>query len=395
MIILALTSIGMSEQKNVRLLLAAGAVSVAVLWTLRSRRQAIADDQCAAGRSSECDTTGILHASDMQSSLSESTLPACSPPLKVDSYLASEGTDEQPNHAYESKKDPKVATLDASPSEAAATAARHALDDALSSSLSQDTSSPLIPRAASTDSIRRLEVWRDVAAGEVLLRLKPEATAPRWPHQRSEDLSTAEIATCQQDAGGSLRVGALAEAGQRLQGTKRADDGSTSTKAAKGVDATEEELTWLAAEVEALWLLAVRVGLLGSSLLEAALCLEDHVADRPPAARSLLLHAGRRLSAALAAGARVALCADDATRLLGVLLTNAFGLRDAGGKVGRRIDSSARGFALCTVRARTLPPALLHSSALVCIEAPPHRRPPALATRQSPEAALGRRLSEC
>lgn len=158
-----------------------------------------------------------------------------------------------------------------------------------------------------------------VAEGARVLAVRPDVWAPSWPCDAAE-LRAAEIATCQCDSGSGSSL--LSSAGELSE-------------------------SWLAGEIQALWLLAARTALLSRekpSLFAALLSLNHHSDVRPAAAQRVVRAAASRLAAALARGCSLELPAATLCKLFGVLLTNAFGIRAAGET--RRLDMRASSFAL-------------------------------------------------
>lgn len=202
--------------------------------------------------------------------------------------------------------------------------------------LTLPASSPLLPQTTANAG-RSLTTTRDVARGEVVLSVVPDAWAPRWPCDPSA-LSAHELATCRVDSGAGSSF---------LPGIGREDGREAAV------------LSWLGGELQSLWLLGIRAALLSRSAPDAfasLLVLEDHLEDRSAAEERMLRAAGARLSRALEAGAGVRLAPTTLSSLLGVLLTNAFGLRalgeDGRGGLGhRKVDSHAAAHAISATAA--------------------------------------------
>jgi hypothetical protein len=99
-----------------------------------------------------------------------------------------------------------------------------------------------------------------------------------------------------------------------------------------------------------MWLLAIRAARISRTsppVFAALIRLENHLADRPADARGVVHRAAAALSGALHKGANIDVPPPTLATLLGVLLTNAFGLRAPGESVGdRRLDGYAHAFAL-------------------------------------------------
>ena len=108
-----------------------------------------------------------------------------------------------------------------------------------------------------------------------------------------------------------------------------------------------EAASWVAYELESMWLLAIRAALISRTsppVFAALLKLEDHVVDRTAEEREVVHRAAAVLSPALRQGWNIDVPPRTLGVLLGVLLTNAFGLRAAGESVGdRRIDAKSAG----------------------------------------------------
>jgi len=165
-----------------------------------------------------------------------------------------------------------------------------------------------------------------VAAGEIVLQKRVEAKAPRWPCALA--LLTASEQAVVRLAGGE---------GHTFLG----QDGEESASASA---------SWVAYEIESMWLLAIRAARISRTsppVFAALIRLENHLADRPADARGVVHRAAAALSGALHKGANIDVPPPTLATLLGVLLTNAFGLRAPGESVGdRRLDGYAHAFAL-------------------------------------------------
>ena len=176
------------------------------------------------------------------------------------------------------------------------------------------SSDALQPSAASCAG-RGYIAARNIAQGESVLVATPEVIAPTWPCAASE-LSATELAVLEIDQG---------------QGTSFCSGSETSAEA-----------TWVAGEVQALWLVAIRCALLRRSsprVWAALLELEHHGDRRSRPAQRIVEVAARRLSHAME-GTGVEIAPAVSSALLGALLTNAFGVR-SDAAAGPRIDTRA------------------------------------------------------
>ena len=165
-----------------------------------------------------------------------------------------------------------------------------------------------------------------VASGEIVLQKRMEAKAPRWPCALA--LLTASEQAVVRLAGGE---------GHTFLGKD-------------GDESASESASWVAYEIESMWLLAIRAARISRTsppVFAALIRLENHLADRPADARDVVHRAAAALSGALHKGANIDVPPPTLATLLGVLLTNAFGLRAPGESVGdRRVDAYAHAFAL-------------------------------------------------
>lgn len=184
----------------------------------------------------------------------------------------------------------------------------------------------IMPSAASSAG-RGLMASRDVAPGETILTVTPEACAPAWPCDASE-LSALEVQVCRIDLGA---------------GTTFLGDGSDAG-AGEGVPSEASDAEWVAGEVQAFWLLAIRCALLSRTapdVLAAMLLLEHHSDRRQPAAQRVIDRAAARFHVALQEGAGVEMGAATLAVLFGVLLTNSFGIRGTDQMGSQRLDVRA------------------------------------------------------
>ena len=194
-------------------------------------------------------------------------------------------------------------------------------DDILVSSLQLGENCPLAP-CLTEDAGRGFVATRAIKAGETVLRAKVAVTAPCWPCE-SSSLSTAELAVCAIDPGAGASF---------LSGVAR-----------------DEATTWLAGELQSLWLLTIRAALLSRddpSTWSALRCLEHHNEDRTEVCHAMLTTAASRLSKALHTGASLPMPAEHVAQLIGALLTNAFGTRPSGQERTKRLDIRAYAFAV-------------------------------------------------
>lgn len=197
------------------------------------------------------------------------------------------------------------------------------LEDELLAGLQLATDCKLEPVVTAAAG-RGFAARRDIKEGEVVLRAPVQAWAPAWPCDASQ-MTDVEARVCGVDMG----------AGASFLASYGSGSGNDVDVAAHAHDAA-----WLAGEVQALWLLAIRCALLSrdSPPTWAALRRLEHHADRRPAhLQRLVLGAAVRLSRALQLGADVVLPSAEVAALLGGLLTNAFGVRGAEERA-RRLD---------------------------------------------------------
>ena len=166
--------------------------------------------------------------------------------------------------------------------------------------------SPLVP--SMTACGRSFVASRTVSPAEVVLCVTPDASAPSWPCSLSElSLEERRAVQCESGSGGSF-----------LKASQR-----------------DEQSLWLAAEVQNMWILSMRTALLTRSrpsVFTSLLTLEDHLEDRLPTERQVILCAARRLQVALSSAAAIELSERTLASLIGILLTNAFGLRGRAGE---------------------------------------------------------------
>jgi len=161
-------------------------------------------------------------------------------------------------------------------------------------------SDPLLEVASDPSRGRYYVARRDIAEAEVLLRVRPDVWAPAWPGDGEAvvSLSKRESAVIVCDAGFS--------------------------------GAAQQALGIIAAG----WLLLVRAALLPDEALEAVLrrC-DDNATRRAAEQQALLRRVAAKLSSALHAAGETARTTDQLARLIGVVVTNAFGTRggDGGG----------------------------------------------------------------
>lgn len=165
----------------------------------------------------------------------------------------------------------------------------------------------IVAPVASSSAGFGLVASRAISAGETVLRLRPDVSAPSWPCDASQ-LSPLESAVCRSDVG-------------------------TGASFVENLSERTAEAAWAAGEVQALWLLAIRCALLGRSkpaLLAAMLQLESHCSVRPPHAQAVIVAAASRLTLALSDAADLVIPQDVAVRLMGVLLTKCVCARELG-----------------------------------------------------------------
>ena len=171
--------------------------------------------------------------------------------------------------------------------------------------------------ATSAEAGRLYVAAAAIAEGEEVLRARPCAWAPTWPCAR-EHVTDQEVAVLRRCPGPGPPPGA-------------ADD------------LTSETISTL----RACWLLAVRAALLSRtdpSTWRQLLALEDHGSVRAPPQQQIVDALGSRLAEAVRGATADVPTADEppggssaaeacgkgpASRLLGIILVNAFGTRDA------------------------------------------------------------------
>ena len=159
--------------------------------------------------------------------------------------------------------------------------------------------------ASSREAGRYYVAARPIKQGETVLQARPEAWAPLWPCELSE-LSPRELSVMRADAGPNPPSGEPA--------TEEDEDGRE-----------------FVGSCSQYWLLAVRAALLSQDERAAfadILTLEDHGKTRPPAQQSQLQQLGARMQRALRAGAGLEVDEASLVKILGAILTNAFGTRN-------------------------------------------------------------------
>jgi hypothetical protein len=101
---------------------------------------------------------------------------------------------------------------------------------------------------------------------------------------------------------------------------------------------------WVCGEVQAIWLLAIRCALKSRHephFINGLFSLEDHCQIRPAASQRVVAEAAVRLSGALYAAGLLEQAEHWVARLLGCLLTNAFGVRGGAALGSSRLDVRA------------------------------------------------------
>ena len=159
---------------------------------------------------------------------------------------------------------------------------------------------------------------RAIGAGTTILQVAPDVVASAWPCSL-EECTIEEVAVLRRERG----------------------DGASFHSS--GCD------EWMCGEAQALWLLAIRCALKARrspAFLAALFELEDHCQCRPAASQVVVAAAGVRLSGALYAAGLVEQTSVWFSRLFGVLLTNAFGVRGGAALGSQRLDVRAPMLAL-------------------------------------------------
>jgi hypothetical protein len=159
--------------------------------------------------------------------------------------------------------------------------------------------------ASSREFGRYYVAARPIKQGETVLYAHPEAWAPLWPCELSE-LSPRELNIMRADAGPNPPSG-------------------------EPLTEEEEDDREFMGSCSQNWLLAVRAALLLQDERTAfanLLTLADHGNTRPPAQQSQLRQLGARMQRALRAGAGLEVDEASLVKILGAILTNAFGTRN-------------------------------------------------------------------
>ena len=179
--------------------------------------------------------------------------------------------------------------------------------------------SSFVAKSSSSSAGNGLVATSDISAGQYVLQMAPDVIAPAWPCSMTE-LDEEEMAVVQLEsgAGASFRPFHLPAGG--------CDD-------------------WMCGEVQALWLLAIRCALRSRfdrpMLMDQIFSLEDHCDRRPAESQRVIEVAAVKLSGALYAAGLLEQTPALFARLIGVLLTNVFGIRNGAAIGSQRLDVRA------------------------------------------------------